>query len=257
MGFLSWLALGAGAALAPFTGGLSLAIGGAAAGALGSQGKGANNSSVINNAVPGAAQTGTGAPGSQTGNWFSGHTQNPNIAPYAVPGALEPWSQALINSIIGKDADGNPTIKGVDKYPGALSPELDKTMLPSVWNSWDPKGGQGQQYLENLMGQGGFQIPGLLQQMMLDVKDKGGLGGAPTGYMTDMAQYGGVPGPGLNAMSNLMQFGVASEAGRPMANLAQFGVTGPGGMPLYNRATGGPTAAQAFLANYQPPPKKA
>jgi hypothetical protein len=41
--------------------------------------------------------------------------------------------------------------------------------------------------------------------------------------LAQLARWGGGQGPGTQGMSNLMQFGAASEAGRPLSNIAQFG----------------------------------
>lgn len=230
MGILSWLALGAGAAMAPFTGGASLALGGAASAAL----KGAGNN---NNG--------------SSGNWLTGQQIQPNVAPYHVPGALGPWADYLFSSLVQKP-DGGWDLKGVPSYEGQLAPKPEDTILPSVWGSWNKDGDASMQWMKKLLENGGFQTPANLQSGLDVMMANGGLGGRPTTAMNDMMQYGGVPGAGLDAMKNLMMYGVASEAGRPMANLAQFGVTGPAGMPLHARATGGPNAAQNFLAAYMP-----
>jgi hypothetical protein len=247
MGFLSWLALGAGAALAPFTGGASLAIGGAVSGALGANAK---KDSVINNNQPTGLQSGNasgGGPGSVSGNWFTGKQFNPNVAPYHVPGLLEEWAPLLQQYLMGPEG-----LKGVPAYGGQLSPDINETILPEVFKQWTPNGGAGQDYLTKLMQGGGFQTPAGLQSGLDVMLANGGLGGRPTQGINDMMTYGGVPGAGLDAMKNLMMYGVASEAGRPMANLAQFGVTGPAGMPLHARATGQPGPATNFLAAYMP-----
>ncbi len=67
--------------------------------------------------------------------FFSGSVINPVIPPPI-------WSQLQTDMGLWllQQFKGDGSIMGVDelkKYPGATSPDITKTMLPSVWDAWD------------------------------------------------------------------------------------------------------------------------
>ncbi len=107
--------------------------------------------------------------------------------------------------------------KGATPYGGALSPDTSQTMLPNVWNNWQPWNA-GTSYIADTLGNNKLGI------------------GQPNPILQNMMQYGGAGGPGNNAMNNAMLFGAPSQAGQYASNLAQFGVSGQrAGMGLANQ----------------------
>ncbi len=152
---------------------------------------------------------------------------------------------------MGRDEGGLGQFVGLKGYGGPTSPDVNNTMLPSVYNNWQPwNAGTG--YLAAQLGQpGGIGKPSpQMEQYMNNIGQYGGMGGYPTQLMTGMAQYGGTGGLGNKSMSNLAQFGAASAAGQPMADMAKTGVSGSWGNPLLARATGAPTAASNYLTPF-------
>lgn len=145
---------------------------------------------------------------------------------------------------------GFPEMRGASPYPGRLSPDINNTMLPNVYNNWQPWN-QGLGYMSNYLGSpnAGKMSPAF-QTAMSNMMQYGGVGGYPTQLMSGMAQFGGTGGLGNKAMSYATQFGVPSAAGQNLANMAQYGVAGQWGGPLLNRATGGPTAALNYLSPF-------
>lgn len=171
----------------------------------------------------------------QTG-YAGGQIQFPNITdiggkPFPdnaiLPGMVPPVNSDLrdgflrwLQSQIGQ---------GAPAYPGQLSPDVNNTRLPEVWNSWQPwDGGMG--YLAQQLGAGVGQNSPILQQL---------------------SQYGGTGGPGHQAMSNMVNYGTPSSIGQFLSNMAQFGVASEGsGRPLANLAAGYAAGPAAFLAPF-------
>ena len=100
-------------------------------------------------------------------------------------------------------SSGQPVPYGVAPYPGQLSPNINSTILPNVYNNWQPYNAGNVAAMQWLANPGiGQQDPRLAQ----------------------MQQWGGTGGPGNNAMSLAMQYGAPSAAGQYVGNTAQYGV---------------------------------
>ena len=104
----------------------------------------------------------------------------------------------------GLGGDGSKEGPGVDSI-GPLTPDIDSTILPSVYRNWQPWDA-GTQYIADA----------LYNRMPLGQDDP---------RSNQLMTQGGFGGPGHQGMATALQYGVPSEAGRYMANLAQFGVT--------------------------------
>ena len=102
--------------------------------------------------------------------------------------------------------------QGATPYGGPLSPNLNSTILPNVYNSWQPWD-SGMGYISNSLYGGSSPLA-----------NPGGYV-APT-LQTLMAQ--GTPGgPGGDAMSSLLAYGVPGEGGSFAKNMAQYGFSDP------------------------------
>lgn len=93
---------------------------------------------------------------------------------------------------------------GVDSING-LSPDVNSTILPNVYQNWQPWDG-GTQFIADT----------IYNKLKVGQDDP---------RTTQLMTQGGFGGPGHQGMATALQYGVPSEAGRYMANLAQFGVT--------------------------------
>lgn len=161
--------------------------------------------------------------GGLSGNMSSG-TISPITAPPMYPDLQSSFGDWL-KTFVGK---------GVDAYPGELYPDVSKTRLPEVWQSWQPWDA-GTQFLANFLTQP--RQDQALMDLFLQTQSQGGPTGRPTSLMNNMTQWGGTGGPGNQALSYLMQFGAPSQAGQYAANMAQFGVPSMGaGGALAKRA---------------------
>lgn len=111
---------------------------------------------------------------------------------------------------------------GVDMI-GNLSPDIANTILPRVYDAWQPMDA-GTMHLANFLTNGPI--------------------GQEDPRARHVMEWGGFGGPGHDAMVSAAQFGVPSEAaGRPLANLSQFGVANSGpGQYLANLAQYGVTS---------------
>lgn len=107
---------------------------------------------------------------------------------------------------------------GVDTI-GQLTPDINSTILPQVYASWQPWDA-GTQYLADQ----------LYNKNQLGTEDP---------RTKQMMQFGGFGGPGHSGLSTALQYGVPSEAGRYLANLAQFGVTSQPMADFMRAATSG------------------
>lgn len=209
-----------------------------------------------------------------------GQTINPSPATslynqaYGTGGSVQ-QQQFLSNlavATMGSPQGGLGYFQGVPGYQGQMTPDVSQTMLPSVYNSWQPWGA-GTSYIANQMSQPGYgQMQQPYQTALQNYSAYGGMGGQPLtnmsnavqyggpgGYGTqllhDMAQYGGTGGPGNYAMSSLLQTGMPSKAGQNMATIANTGTAGTWGGPLQSIAATSPYSLTApFLTAkaYQP-----
>jgi len=187
-------------------------------------------------------------------DWLFGQKQiDPKQVPLQTEWAL-PVLMDWIFSGFNKKPDGGFDLAPLPQYPGQLSPEQSQTVLPDVAAMWHyGAGAPGMQYLQDFVGnQQGTKLPENFTTRLESTMNIGGIGGKPTDMMYDIANYGGVAGPNLEAIKNMMAFGAPSQAGQFMSNAAQFGIPSEGGRILANRAQGIPTAAQNFLSYYMP-----
>lgn len=176
---------------------------------------------------------------------FGGQVDPKVVSPVVGTGTQDQFFQALFDTGLTQSPDGRNKFAPMAPYPGPLSPDVNQTNLPKVWNAWQPWNA-GASYmagqLPNYQG-----APGTLAQ---DPR------------LSNIMQYGGQGGPGTNAMANTVAYGSpSSDIGTWMHNLAQYGAAGPAGTPLNSIAQGyatGPAAyLQPFLAQntpwYKPP----
>lgn len=137
------------------------------------------------------------------------------IPPPIFPEGQQAFADWLFSSFFQKpgggfDAYGMEPFGGSGQGPGldmigGLSPDLNSTILPNVFNNWQPWDA-GTQYISDYLynqNEYGQRSPELQQ----------------------VQQYGGFGGPGHSGMVSALQYGAPSEAGRGVANLAEFGVT--------------------------------
>jgi hypothetical protein len=161
-----------------------------------------------------------------------------SVAPSAVAPIVGQQSQSnFLTALFGQGlqpntANGGMKFSGLPGYPGQLSPDTSQTMLPSVWNNWQPWNGG-------------------LSTLATSVNNYGKYGAVDPG-LQQLMQWGGANNPGTQGMSNMMQFGAPSKAGDYAANLAQYGVSAQGaGQPLLNLANGVTnTGPASFLAPF-------
>lgn len=239
MGWFDWLVAGAAAAAIPFTGGASSALIGPALG-LGA--------SAASRQFSGNRQ---GSGGGSGGGFFTGSEIQPNTMPFIAPWAAPAFSDWLFGGL-KQESNGHWSMAPLPQYPEPLNPDLNNTLLPSVWNAWSPNNA-GTDYLTGFLGGGGFKTPDDLTEMFSSVKKRGGVGGKPTKNMEETVLYGGT-GPTAANMDAIRQWGSSSPAiANMMSNLAQFGTAGPGMMPLHSRAIGGPSAAANYLMPFLNP----
>lgn len=111
----------------------------------------------------------------------------------AFPGMNAPWP--------GGSQEG-PGVMDI----GQMSPDINSTILPNVYNSWQPWDA-GTQYISDF----------LYNKNPLGQEDP---------RVRQVMDYGGFGGPGHTGMSMALEYGAPSQAGQYLGNLAQFGVTG-------------------------------
>jgi len=104
----------------------------------------------------------------------------------------------------GPDGFGSAQGPGTDRI-GQMSPDINSTILPNVYNNWQPWDG-GTQWIADT----------LYNKMNIGQDDP---------RSNQLMTQGGFGGPGHQGMATALQYGTPSEAGRYLANLAQFGVT--------------------------------
>jgi len=106
---------------------------------------------------------------------------------------------------------GGPAGSGSQEGPGTetigqMSPDVNNTILPNVYQNWQPWDA-GTQYLADF----------LYNQNPVGQEDP---------RARQLMDYGGFGGPGHSGVQTALQYGAPSEAGQYLGNLAQFGVTG-------------------------------
>jgi hypothetical protein len=126
---------------------------------------------------------------------------------------------------------------------GALSPDINSTILPNVYNSWQPMDA-GTMYLANFLYGGGNPLgtpdPGLQSQIA------GLLGGPGSEAMKNAAAWG-VPNANVPYMNNMAQYGIASPgSGNYLDNLSKYGITGPGMWPIQSAGQFGATGSETL-----------
>lgn len=185
---------------------------------------------------------------------FNGKEILPQATPYHVPFALEPFADWMMSPFTFNEEAGTWEMRGAPGYPGQLSPDINQTRLPEVWNSWQPWDG-GMQHIAGMLGKMGPTQQN--QQYQNNVMQYGGPGGYPTQMMSNMIQFGGTGGKGHLLMDNLTKYGVTNkEVGQPVSNIMQFGVASEAGRPYQERAfTGNNAASQHLLAYGKPAPR--
>jgi len=184
-------------------------------------------------------------------DWLFGQKQiDPQQVPLQTDWAL-PVLMDWIFSGFQKKPDGGYDLTPMPQYPGQLSPDLNSTILPEVWNMWKQnQTSPAMNFMQNFLKEGGYKLPEAASGRLENLMATGGQGGRPTEMMYDMANYGGVAGPNLEAIKAMMEYGAPSQAGQFMSNIAQFGIPSEAGRMLHNRAMGAPTPAQQYLAGY-------
>lgn len=183
---------------------------------------GATAGAGIYKAVSGSGDnsgTSTATPGTGMGVDVAGRPIDdkailPGVVNPTYPGLQTDWG-AWLKTLVGK---------GATPYPGQLSPDVNQTRLPEVWNSWQPwDGGMGLVANTTAELNVGKNSP-LTDQLM----QWGGTGGAGHFLQKAVAQFGGPTPEATQPVANLAQWGVSSEgAGRPLADLAYGKLTGP------------------------------
>jgi hypothetical protein len=134
---------------------------------------------------------------------------------------------------------------GVPGYQGPLSPDLNQTINPSVYGAWNPQGGQGGQFLTQMLQGGGFQQPSWLSGGGQQIANNGGMGawgqqlqgqaegnGPASGYLNNFLSMN--PGGAASTLSNFAQnpvgmdvlpawqAGLQAQQGNIERNLAQL-----------------------------------
>lgn len=189
-------------------------------------------------------------------DWLFGQKQiDPQKAPLETEWAMPVLMDWIFSGFTKRD-DGQYVLNDLPKFPGALNPNApqNSATYPDVNAMWHyAASSPAMQQLNNFVSQGGYKLPEIEGGRLENIMATGGQGGRPTDRMNEIANYGGVAGPNLEAMKALMTYGAASpEAGQYMSNIAQFGIPSEAGRIMHNRAMGLPTAAQNFLSYYMP-----
>lgn len=178
--------------------------------------------------------------------FFSGSEIQPQQVPFGLEGQLERLFDWLFSPFMFNQDSQTWEMRGVPPYPGQLSPDQNNTMLPNVWQSWQPWNAA-TQHIAGTMGQNPTpQLPGLMDSF----QQFGGAGGVPTDRMRQMMDWGGAGKKGLPAMDMMMQYGAPSQVGQFMSSAAQFGIPSEAGRFVHDRASGQPTAAMDFLTQF-------
>lgn len=123
-------------------------------------------------------------------------------------------------------------------YPGQLSPDINSTMLPGVYNSWQPWDSGMAAISEMLYGNKGLKP------------------GEASPYSQQLMQWGGTGGPGHSAMNNAAQWGTPSPNLPYLGSLAQWGTTGQAGKPLQDLAQGYATGAASWMLPWLQAPQQ-
>lgn len=160
-----------------------------------------------------------------------------------------PWIQDALGQYLSWWI-GQEGVTGAPQYDpnlmyggeGRLWPYMDRTVLPDVWGGWEQQD-PGMQWLANAIGQNWLGV------------------GEESPYLSSTMSYGGMGGPGNQAMSLLSQFGAPSAAGQGVANMSQFGGSSEKTVrPLTEMAYGGQSPYAGYLTpflmngvNYQTP----
>jgi len=119
-------------------------------------------------------------------------------------GGVEFYGHQAFPGAQGQQGEGNQEGPGVGVI-GPLSPDINSTILPNVYQNWQPWDG-GTQWIADT----------LYNKMNIGQDDP---------RSNQLMTQGGFGGPGHQGMATALQYGTPSEAGRYLANLAQFGVT--------------------------------
>lgn len=161
----------------------------------------------------------------------------------------------FFNALFGQGLQNNPQgggmqFAGVQPYGGQLSPDVNSTRLPDVYNSWQPWNA-GLSYMASALtpGQGNSLPIGQNDPNLSMLMSKGGTGGPGSRGIQDTMQ-GGTPSHGALGqwMNNLAQYGSAGPAGVPLANLAQGFASGPAAWlnPFLMKGAGTPYKAPSI-----------
>lgn len=210
--------------------------------------------------------------------FFSASPVTPTTAPSTFPDTVAPFGLFLSNQYNGTPAPGQQNLYGVPSFnpsdPIAQQAQQNLTIAPNkdlttAWNSWQPWDG-GTSWLANFITNGdspNSQIQsqynnmaqyggtgGYPTDLMHTMAQQGGAGDYTTGLLHNMAQYGGTGGPGNQAMSNALQFGAPSAAGQGLSNMQQFGVASQGsGNPLSAMAYGQANPMLSYMQQFMAP----
>ena len=115
-----------------------------------------------------------------------------------------------------------------------------------AWGSWKPSDA-GTDFLAKYVAENAQMNPDIWA-MAQNYNQYGVQGGYPGDLMHSMAQFGGGGKVGTPAMTAGLQYGKPSDAAaKYVASMADYGVASEAGRPLQNRAFGAPTAATSYL----------
>lgn len=169
---------------------------------------------------------------------------NPVVAPQFYPEMSAAFATWLGGNVGGVQAPFDPRSGRAQEGAGVQVGKNDRQA--GAWNSWAPSDA-GMNYLADFVARGA-QMNSDIWAMAQNYNQYGVQGGFPGDLMHKQAQFGGGGEVGAPAMLAGMQYGKPSDAAsKYVASMADYGVASEAGRPLQNRAFGAPTAALSYL----------
>ena len=178
---------------------------------------------------------------------------DPVVAPNFYPEMSRAFSTWLGGSLVPNSGGGfsMPPVPPFDPrsqiaQEGAGVQVAKNDRQAGAWNSWSPSD-MGTNFLADYVARGASMNPDIWA-MAQNYNQYGVQGGYPGDQMHMQSQFGGGGKVGAPAMVSGMQYGKTSDAAsKYVASMADYGVASEAGRPLQNRAFGAPTASLSYL----------
>ena len=168
------------------------------------------------------------------------------VNPYTPTPLVSKDTQAqFLQALFAQGMNPQGGFAGMPGYPNPINADRSNTILPNVFNSWQPWNA-GTQYIAGQLPTLGQPSP-YSQQAQANLNEYGGIGGWPTQLLHSQAQFGGTGGPGHLAMQDIARSGGSGQWGQQLA--ASAGGYSPASQYLMPFLTGGSAPYRAGWAS--------